>query len=154
MTQLSIGTVSHGALLAQDLAQALWDALKSVDYPESESIMEELSAIAEDEGRDEEYDSEVISDAMDVLQEYAPPFCYVGMHEGDASDLGVWFDHGAFEEACRDGEVLKVSDSSEIDDMPKEDVAAYNYIAVISDHGNVSLHHVRVTLGDEILSLV
>lgn len=154
MPYLSIGSHSHGTLRPQDIADTLRDMLKSVDYPESESIMSELAAIAEDEGRDEEYDSEVISDAMDVLQEYAPPFCHVGMHEGDGSDLGVWFDHDSFEDACRDGEILKINDSSEIDDMAKEDVAAFNYIALVSDHGNVSLYSVKVTLGEELFAIV
>jgi hypothetical protein len=151
---LSVGSYSHGTLCAQDLAYTLRDMLRGEGVADCSTIMCELAAIAEDEGRDEEHDSAVISDAMDILQAYAPPYCYVGMHEGDGSDLGVWFSHDCFEDACRDGEILKLSDSSEIDDMAKEDIAAYNYIAIVSDHGNVSLYHVKVTLGDEVFSIV
>ena len=154
MTTLTVGSYSHGTLRAQDLADTLRDMLRSVGIADISTLAEEIAAIADNERRDEEHDSEVIADAMDELQEYAPPFCYVGMHEGDGSDLGVWFDHDAFEEACRDGEILKITDSSYLDDMAKEDIAAYNYIAVISDHGNVSLYHVHVTLGAEVFSIV
>ena len=153
MTMLNIGSYSHGTLRSEDLASTLLEMLNSVDY-KTGSLVSELSAIAENEGRDEEHDPEVISDAIDVLQEYAPPFCYVGMSEGDGSDLGVWFDVHSFEEACRDGEVLKIGDSSELEDMPKEDIAAHNFIAVVTDHGNVSLYHVNVTLGDELFAIV
>jgi hypothetical protein len=154
MAYLSIGSYSHGTLRAQDIAETLRDMLLSMGHKEFDAIVQELSAIAEDEGRDEEHDSEVLSDAMDILQDYAPPFCYVGMSDGDGSDLGVWPDMHAFEEACRDGEVLKVSDSSALDDMAKEDIAAHNYVAIVSDHGNVSLYAINVTLGEEIFSIV
>ena len=154
MSTLSIGSYSHGTLRAQDLADTLRDMLLSMEHTESDSIVQELGAIVGDEGRDTEYDPEVISDAIDILQDYAPPFCYVGMSEGDGSDLGVWFDSEAFESARREGDILTVSDSSELDDMAKEDVAAFNYIAIVSDHGNISLYAVRVGLGEELLSVV
>ena len=151
---LAIGSYSHGSLRAQDLADTLRDMLLSLEHTESDTIVRELGAIVDDEGRDEEHDSEVLNDAMDILQDYAPPFCYVGMHDGDGSDLGVWFDSEAFEDACRAGEVLKISDASEIEDMAKEDLASFNYFAVVSDHGNVSLYTVQVTLGDELFAIV
>ena len=151
---LSLGSYSHGTLRNEDIAATLRDMLLSQGYAESETLAQELAAIAEDEGRDTSHDSDVISDAFDAVQEYAPDFCCVGMSEGDSSDLGVWFDSEAFEEACRSGEVLKISDSSDIEGMAKEDLASYNYFAVVSDHGNVTLYNVQVTLGDEVFSIV
>jgi len=154
MPYLNLGSYSHGTLRNEDLADTLRDMLLSMEHSESDTIVQELGAIADNEGRDEEYDSEVINDAIDMLDDYAPTFCYVGFHEGDGSDLGVWFNHEAFEAACRDGEILKLSDSSELDDMPKADIAAFDYIAIVSDHGNVSLYTVKVSLGDEVFSIV
>jgi hypothetical protein len=151
---LSVGSYSHGTLLNEDIAATLRDMLLSQEHTTEDRMVVELDAIASDEGRDEEHDSDVISDAMDILQDYAPVFCYVGMHEGDGSDLGVWFSSEAFEDACNSGEVLKISDSSELEDMAKEDLASYSYFAVISDHGNISLFNVQVTLGAEIFSIV
>jgi hypothetical protein len=151
---LSIGSYSRGTLRNEDIAATLREMLLSQGYAESETLAQELAAIADDEGRDTCHDSDVICEAFDAVQEYAPEFCYVGMPEGDGSDLGVWFDSDAFEEACRSGEILKISDSSEIEDMAKEDLASYNYFAVVSDHGNVTLHTVQVTLGDEVFSII
>ena len=165
---LDIGSYSHGTLREVDLAEVLADMLREVEH-DDKGLLADLETVAtygDSEDEDEIADlsdheretsdnaGEVITDAMDALQEYAPPFCYVGMHGGDGSDLGVWFDHDSFEEACRDGSVLKIGDSSDLDDMAKEDIVSYDYIAVVSDHGNVSLYSVRVTLGDEVLSLV
>ena len=151
---LSIGSYSRGTLRNEDIAATLRDMLLSQGYAESDTLAQELAAIVDNEERDEEHDSDVIADAFDAVQEYAPDFCYVGMHEGDGSDLGVWFNSEAFEEACHSGEVLKISDASDIENMAKEDLAAYNYFAVISDHGNISLYNVHVTLGDEVFSIV
>jgi hypothetical protein len=148
---LDVGSYSHGTLREADLASTLADMLREGEHDDSE-LLALLDSIASE--NEEEDASEVITDAMDALQEYAPPFCYVGMHEGDGSDLGVWFDHDSFEEACRDGSVLKIGDSSELDDMSPSEIAAHDFIAVVSDHGNVSLYRVKVTLGDEVLSLV
>ena len=151
MKTLDLGSYSHGTLRDEDLADTLRDMLRSMEHDDS-ALLSDLDAIVEDSHMD--YASEVIDDAIDALQEYAPPFCYVGFHEGDGSDLGVWLDHDAFESACRDGEILKVADSSEIDARNREEVASHAYIAIVSDHGNVSLYTVKVTLGEEVLSVV
>lgn len=151
MKTLELGTISHGTLRACDLASAIVDALREIEHDDSD-LLADLDRIAADDAADDADD--IVNDGIDALQEYAPPFCYVGMHEGDASDLGVWFLHDSFEEACRDGDVLKIDDSSELDDMSPQDVASHEYIAVVSDHGNVTLYRPRVTLGDEVLSLV
>jgi hypothetical protein len=151
MKTLDLGSISHGTLRDCDLAEAVAYALRSVEHDDSE-LLDLLDSIAAEEEIEDA--SEVVNDGIDTLGEYAPPFCYVGMHEGDGSDLGVWFMHDSFEEACRDGEVLKIGDSSEIDDMEPAAVAAYEYVAIVSDHGNVTLYRPRVTLGEEVLSLV
>jgi hypothetical protein len=159
---LDLGSYSHGTLRDCDLAETLADMLREVSH-DDDGLLADLDAIVTHDDDDDDdpadypfadYASDTINTAMDALQDYAPPFCYVGMHEGDCSDLGVWFSHDAFEYACRCGEVLKIGDSSEIDDMAKEEIASYNYIAIVSDHGNVSLFNVKVTLGDEVFSLV
>jgi hypothetical protein len=151
MKALELGSISHGTLRDCDLAEAVAYALRSVEHDDSE-LLDLLDSIAAEEEIEDA--GEVVNNGIDALGGYAPPFCYVGMHEGDGSDLGVWFMHDSFEEACRDGEVLKIGGSSEIDDMDPAVVAAYEYIAIVSDHGNVTLYRPRVTLGEEVLSLV
>jgi hypothetical protein len=145
---LDLGTISHGTLRPQDLASAL------LDFSEyfSAELVAELSAITEDEGRDEDVNSDVIGDAIDALGEYAPPYCYVGFHEGDASDLGVWFSHDAFEYACHTGEILKIDDLAELDSMRPADLTA-GYIARVSDHGNVTLYRPTIAT-QEVFAIV
>jgi hypothetical protein len=168
MTTLDVGSYSHGTLRDCDIASTLADMLRAAGHDDAvllaylETIatygdsadMDELSDLSEHETECLEYASETISDAMDALQEYAPPFCYVGFHEGDGSDLGVWFMHDSFEESCRDGSVLKISDSSDLESVAFADMAEVEYVAVVSDHGNVTLYRPRIALGEELLSLV
>ena len=89
---LPIGSFSHGTLRPEDLAFAILDVGRDFLL---EDLVFELCRIADEdhfpsEDRDFEYDSEVINDALDALQEHAPPYCYVGTHEGDGSDFGPW----------------------------------------------------------------
>ena len=149
---LDIGSISHGTLRSEDLASALITAMLSQTWKETDLIITELRDV--ESGEDTTTDSEIINDAIEELDACAPPYCYVGVHEGDGSDLGVWLSTYAFEEACRDGEILKVSDLSEIDDMAKEDLASYNYFAVVNDHGSVSLYPVVVTHGESLWHIV
>ena len=149
---LEIGSISHGTHVSADLACALIGAMLSEGWTEESPRIIELRDV--ESGADTTTDSEVIADAMDDLDNCAPPYCYVGMHEGDGSDLGVWLSNDAIEEACRDGEILKLSDLSEIDDIAKEDLASYHYFAVVNDHGNVSLYPVVVTYGKALWDLV
>jgi hypothetical protein len=149
--QLSLGSISHGTLKSEDLACAIADALASVGHAESELLMRELRGVANGNVED---GGEIVSDGIDAMQEHCPAYCYAGMHEGDGSDLGIWFDHNAFEEACRDGEILKVSDLSELDDMDKESIVSHNYIAHVSDHGNVTLYGIHVTVTAPIWAIV
>ena len=49
---------------------------------------------------------------------------------------------------------MTVSDLSEMDDMHPEDVAGYYHIAVLSDHGNVSIYPIKITVGPCLLAVV
>lgn len=151
MKTLDLGTISHGTLRACDLACAIVDALRAMEDDDSD-LLADLDRVASGDAADDADD--IVGDGIYALQAYAPPFCYVGMHEGDGSDLGVWFSHDAFEDACREGDVLQIGDSSDLDDMSPQDVVTYEYVAVVSDHGNMTLYRPRVTLGEEVLSLV
>ena len=142
LPRLDLGSILRGALRPQDLASALLDFDKYLGRVITGKLAE---IVREEDGRDDSNDSEVIADAIDALQEYAPPFCYVGFHERDGSDLGVWFDHDYFEDACRDGEVLKISDLSELDDMSPSSLEA-ECIALVNDHGNVTLYWPRIAV--------
>jgi hypothetical protein len=142
MKTLEIGSISHGTLCNDDLASAIYGALKSVGHNESSLIMTELHDVAS--GADTVSDSEVIADAIDALQEYAPRFCYVGFHEGDGSDLGCWPDHDAIESAISDGDAIKIDDLSDLDSLAISELEGANVAILVNDHGNMTVYELSI----------
>lgn len=82
------------------------------------------------------------------LEEFAPPFGYFGTLEGDGADFGFWFARESFDEAVYEGSVLKVNAG---DAWPDPLPDGTDYVAEVSDHGNVSLY---ATDGTEIWAIV
>ena len=70
---------------------------------------------------------------VDLLQDFVPPYCYIGSHPGNGSDLGVWPDWDAVEMSVHDGDLVKVDAGSEF----PEDTSQ---VLVVNDHGNASLY--------------
>jgi hypothetical protein len=138
---LSIGSISHGTLRAQDLAEAIADALATQGYKESDILMRELRGVASGNVED---DGEIISDGIDALQEFAPMFCYVGMHQGDGSDLGVWPDHDAIESAIADGDAIKIDDLSDLDNLAISELCGANVAILVNDHGNMTVYELSI----------
>ena len=143
---LSLGSISHGTLLSEDLASAIASTLRDLDHDDS-ALLRDLDTIAttpdDAEGDWEGWDSEVIESGIDALQEYAPPFCYVGMHEGDGSDFGVWPMLDAIQDAIAEGELIQINDPSDIDDLSIADCSA-DYAVYVNDHGNITLYRLKV----------
>ena len=78
-----------------------------------------------------------------LMQELCPPYTYFGTLEGDGACFGVWADIERLEEEARfGGEVLKVSDLSELDDPdgPLKRDSEYTHVMHVNDHGNVTLY--------------
>ena len=142
------GSVSTGTLRSFDLLDAFRDEVDSRGINKDArtsllcSVVEAISEIADDCVTDAfnacEWASEAVNELQDLLNEDLPPFVRFGSHEGDGSDIGYWFDHDAFEDSVQDGETLKVADLADAPwfKMPEE----CHQVAVISDHGNVSLY--------------
>jgi hypothetical protein len=86
------------------------------------------------------WDSEDCSEFLnctlwDALNEYAPPYCYFGAHEGDGSDYGFWPSWDYIEDCAHDGSIKRVSDLSEVPDDYTGDVC------IVNDHGNMTVGH-------------
>lgn len=149
---LEIGSISRGTLRSEDLAEALISVAETI--PEEGfpgDLLSDLRHIALDQRlEDQETDQQVISDAIDALQDFCPPYTYIGMHPGDGSDLGVWPDIEDIESDVRTGDLVKVDDLSELDNVEVRDG---QLVAVVSDHGNLTLARVRVEI-EEVWSVV
>ena len=135
MATLSIGEVSSGTLRNEDLASSFaWEIkmlARKEDHPGNKQamldLMAELDAI---EDFDAEEASELVNEAIDMLNDYVPSHCYFGTLEGDGACFGVWPDMESVEE------LTKVSDPSELDDLDAEESEA----VFVNDHGNVTLY--------------
>jgi hypothetical protein len=147
MRHATIGTVIHGTLRDEDLIEAFTaelDALIGADggelFAERETLKDayalhysdpESPEVLSDYVDGDGIASETIWELIDALQTFAPPFCYFGSTDGDGSDFGFWVCDDSFNAAVRCGEVVKV------EGLP-------DYIAQVSDHGNLELYRVTV----------
>lgn len=131
--------VSSDTMREADLIPAFMDVLIMDDYAQTKDKFPELFA-DDDETWDDTVDrlpeeSESLLDHLfDLLEEYAPPFCCFGAHEGDGACYGFWFSVDAFNESVIDGETRKFAET------PEFPVPGVEYVAVVSDHGNIELY--------------
>lgn len=142
-----LGSICSGSLRPEDLIPAFTDALEGIKLRLARLVIDTMTAEeAEDIKAAIDEIDELLSDVpgnlddvdalTDKLSEYAPPFCYFGAHEGDGADFGFWFSRDSFNDACRYGEVLKLSAG---DEWPDE-LGEAEYVAEVTDHGNVTLY--------------
>ena len=134
----SLGTISHGTLRSEDLLAAFADELeylcKANDLPVDGLVQE-----ARDVDPDSDAGSEIVNELIDALNEFAPPYCYFGAHEGDGSDFGFW------------PSIESIEELPAIDDDSDEAIAAATAggedCRYVNDHGNVTVYgHGRVVL--------
>src|SRR5690606_12912913 len=127
MTKVRLGTVSHGTMREEDLIPAFLNELEELDPERASSYWDEIPESAIEDPDHDWWSSEealwILEELFDVLNEYAPPYCYFGALEGDGSDYGFWIDRYAFEEALENGEIMKV------DELPNSAPEGYEYIA-------------------------
>ena len=138
----SIGSVSHGTLRTEDLLPDFVSLLRELGYRgKRNGAYDRASRIANlsarhgeiPEGLREEAD-ELVNDLCDLLDGFAPEFCYFGTHPGDGSDFGFWASENWRELAEDDGCPI-VSDGSEL----PEGFANGPWFQM-SDHGNLALY--------------
>lgn len=138
MTRVRLGSVIHGTLRTEHLILAFLEELEAIDRDKADSFWGRIPAEAFEDLEDDWWSSEeaywLLEELFDTLNEFAPPFTYFGALEGDGSDFGFWVDRHSLQEAIENGEVLKVEELP--DNVPEE----YEYVAVVTDHGNVTLY--------------
>jgi hypothetical protein len=153
MTYAQIGSVSSGTLRSEDLIPAFCDCLDDLKQELALSVQPGdeletvqrcsqidglLSMIEQNQGDEGYYDSEEAQDDLgnlvEWLETFAPPYCYFGAHEGDGADFGFWPSMDSLNEDLQTGELLEVSDLSEVpDDFTGQ-------IWHVNDHGNGALY--------------
>ena len=143
----NIGTVSHGTARREDLIEAFTVELEHqmdrnagwlVDQWEYRTDCVDLiwsarESLETDSDMIDPY--EYVSELIDKLSEFAPPYCYFGAHQGDGSDFGFWPDFDAIRDS---GDVREFSDLSDVDDNYHGDVL------IVNDHGNTTLYTVEL----------
>ncbi len=133
-TTLPLGSVSTGTLRPEDVIPELLSLADTVrmsrdDRRRVHVLSDEFYQTPTDDDH-----GEIWEELQDLLDSYAPPFCYVGSLEGDGACIGVWISFEAVEQARQDGEVWQDPDDGS--SMPAEAV----HRLVVSDHGNMSLY--------------
>lgn len=179
MTYARIGSISSGTMREYDLIPSFISTLDDLkeqlsldqSIPELDRVKEVArldaliadieSRMNDDEGetRDEDDDYWTSEDAstdlnetlFQELEQFAPPFCSFGSHEGDGADYGFWWSRESFDEAVKSGEVFVGGETP-----GEEELAGFHeeiqYVAQISDHGNVELY--AIVRKDDKASLV
>lgn len=145
MKLASIGTISHGTLRTEDLLEALsseldWKFRRNGNFfslPENMTEGRKINDLVGECQDQYEEDGEtlkdldaaecLITDLSDALEQFAPPYCYFGAHEGDGSDFGFWPSSYAIDE------LPTVEDSDAAKELG-EDCKSVN------DHGNVTVY--------------
>jgi hypothetical protein len=160
-----MGTVSHATMRAEDLIPAFCGELEDrarlktsasgVSFAERKShraLVRQIRRAARSKGYYDGADSgDDLSALFDALEAYAGPYMYFGAHPGDGSDFGYWLSESwdeDFGDAGDDADAIKVSDIGELPRGFKGEVA------VVTDHGNVTLYSCDARTLREIWAIV
>ena len=129
--------ISRGTLRVSDLAYALLPYAQHYlsDWPHVVTLSELESLLDTDNPDNDDNAAETIDNVLDALQEFAPPYCVIGVHEGDGSALGVWpcLDAALDDSALDDDGLMQVNDGAEI---PPDYIGL---ALIVNDHGNANL---------------
>jgi len=141
-TTFRLGSVSSGTLRPEDLIPAFASALE----PGSE--LQARADAFDFEAADNEEAGWLLEELYEALEEMAPNYCYFGAHPDDGADFGFWISFDAIKEDIATGDLLQISDLSEI---PQ----GHNGLALlVNDHGNMTLYGVTNGAAAEIWSVV
>lgn len=150
MNVIAIGSYSSGTLRPEDLRDALLDMLRGLRLSRADRRLVNEARRAPDDSDDL---PEIVNELIDAANNYAPPYCYVGMSEGDGAALGCWPSFDAIDEDVRCGEILVQDDSQRgrNDDVP---TGYTGYLAAYSDHGNLTLYRYSRGRSREVWAIV
>jgi hypothetical protein len=159
-----IGSISSGTMREDQLIPIfmckLDDQLRSRHVKISQADRKRLTVLYRDidkrSAAEDYYDtddaSDDLNDLFDALNIFAGPYFYFGAHPGNGADYGYWLSESWDEDFQNhytgNDAPLKVNDISEI---PR---AFRGHVAVVNDHGNVTLYDKTSRSLREIWSIV
>lgn len=132
-----IGSISSGTMRPEDLIPEYLYTLKQLDRKRYVAIADEYRAVIDEGEPDPEQADYCLQALEDALQEFAPPFCYFGAHEGDGADYGFWVSVESVQDGVADGTILKVEAG---DEWPDPLPAGTEWVLEVNDHGNMELY--------------
>lgn len=141
-TKAKIGTVSKATHRNEDIIPSFLEELKRLDegndffkaeIKETESFIKRAKKDRAIWTSDEA--QWTIEDLQYGLEEYAPPYCYFGAHEGNGSDFGFWPDTYSLQED------MKSSHNQLHSDKFSENLEG-QFIVEVNGHGNTTLKRI------------
>lgn len=132
MKRVHIGSVSSGTTRLEDIGPAVLDVALDV-LPSDEEFDKLLCDAheADDRAWSGEYDSEVLDELIDAINDFCPPYVYFDAHPDDPADYGFWPAFNAIEQDVRDGVILKTDGN-----VPED---WRGYVLQVNDHGNMTM---------------
>lgn len=131
------GSVSTATLRTEDLLSTfLWELKQQRPLRrEHQRLVSRIESAIESQGAYEATEEAIedVSDLEDALDDYAPEYFYFGSHPGNGADFGYWLSE-EWEQSLDEDGGIKVNDLA---DMPRDH---YGLVAVVNDHGNVTLY--------------
>lgn len=151
---IEIGSVSCATLRPADLIPAFMEVMRIHNSGVYVKLLDAVPGLArlyrdavanlesghENEGESGWFESEEAAlflndDLFDAMQIIAPPYTYFGAHEGDPADFGFWPDVDSLQEDIRQGFIMQR------DDLSDPDIVRHTgTVAIVNDHGNLSLY--------------
>ena len=128
-----LGTISHDTMRPEDLIPCFRDTLVELDTgKEHTKLVEQVNSnlgAYELDNEDTAYFDTIdcnwdLEELFDALNEFAPPYCYFGAHEGNGSDYGFWVSVDMVNGDLRNNTITNV-DSEEMPDHWKYDPVSF-----------------------------
>ena len=148
-THFDIGTISEGTLKTEDIGNNLiWDMdrleLDNTDLVLFKKLKREFSEEIERlEESEEEYSEKleyIFDETKEIADNYTPDYCYLGMHQGDGADFGVWPEPELFEDTRQGGfDGFVFTSTIETNSVEEHVPAEYTHYLAVNDHGNCTL---------------
>jgi hypothetical protein len=130
--QSRIGAVCPAALDDKELCAELLRALRSIDPLEAR-------ALAANHAPAPDY-ATMRDDLIGDLHFHAPPYFWFGL-SADRAEYGWWFGESLWADGLHDGDLVTCSDHGKIRATAKAKANPDAFwVAVVNDHGNVSLY--------------